>query len=240
MEHLSAARTGLRIERRLRGSIAAVAAVVCAGWIVAWGGIVVIAGMPGLALAADEASIAQATIAPSASMQSDPAAPAAVDPASSWAYDLAGELMSPYCPGRTLASCPSPQAGELIQWIAMQEAAGSTRDEVVAILIERHGEEILGAPPARGIGLWAYLLPVMGFVGFGAVVLLVLRRIVAPAAQSARASGGAAPLPAGAGAAAVAAAAAATSTGASAATFVAGASNDELARIVDAELAERA
>ena len=43
-----------------------------------------------------------------------------------FAYDLASELMSPFCPGRTVSSCPSPQAGELIQWIQVQEAAGAT------------------------------------------------------------------------------------------------------------------
>ena len=99
--------------------------------------------------------------------------------ARSWSYDLAGNLMSPYCPGRTLASCPSPQAAELVQWIVVQEAAGATREEVVEMLIERFGEEILGAPPAKGITLWAYLLPVLGFVVGGGLVVVALRRIVA-------------------------------------------------------------
>ena len=47
-----------------------------------------------------------------------------------WGYDLGDELMSPFCPGRTLSSCPSPQAAELVQWIVTQEAAGTTREEV--------------------------------------------------------------------------------------------------------------
>ncbi len=99
--------------------------------------------------------------------------------AKSWGYDLASELMSPYCPGRTLASCPSPQAAELVQWMVLQEAAGSTQEEVVAILIERFGEEILGAPPAKGITLWAYIFPVLGFVVGGGLAFVALRRIVA-------------------------------------------------------------
>ncbi|MFP6655030.1 MAG: cytochrome c-type biogenesis protein CcmH [Myxococcota bacterium] len=96
-----------------------------------------------------------------------------------WGYDLSAELMSPYCPGRTLASCPSPQAAELVQWIVLQEAAGSSEEEVVEILIERFGEEILGAPPAKGITLWAYIFPVAGFVLSGGVAFFALRRIVA-------------------------------------------------------------
>ncbi|MBY0401956.1 cytochrome c-type biogenesis protein CcmH, partial [Myxococcota bacterium] len=136
----------------------------------------------GLALApALVAGAADESAAPNAIVESElRAAGAAGDPAkSTWAYDLAGELMSPFCPGRTLASCPSPQAAELTQWIALQEAAGVSRDEVVAILVERHGEEILGAPPAKGITLWAYVFPVLGFLAFGGIAALVLSRIVA-------------------------------------------------------------
>ena len=142
--------------------------------------------------------------------------------AEGFAYDLAAELMSPYCPGRTVASCPSPQAAELIEWISMQEAAGASEDEVVEMLIDRFGEEILGAPPAEGITLWAYVFPVLGFLGGGGVAALALRRLV---------GGGAAPVALGAE---------------PAADGVVGAEPDaqpstdaELARLVDAELAER-
>ena len=96
----------------------------------------------------------------------------------SWGYDIAHDLMSPYCPGRTLATCPSPQAAELVQWIVMQEAAGVTQEQVIEMLIERFGEDILGAPKAEGITLWAYIMPVLVFaIGF-VVALFVLRRIV--------------------------------------------------------------
>jgi cytochrome c-type biogenesis protein CcmH len=159
------------------------------------------------------------------------AATAAPTGGASWAYDLAADLMSPFCPGRTLAACPSPDAAELIQWIALQEAAGASREEVVAVLVERHGEAILGAPPARGITLWAYVFPVLGFLAFGGVAIFVLRRIVSPRGSAmpatSPASGTSSP-PTGRG------------VEASARPATAGAPADELARIVDAELAERA
>ena len=104
--------------------------------------------------------------------------------AKSWSYDLADVLMSPYCPGRTLSSCPSPQAAELVQWMVVQEAGGATQEQVVEMLIERFGEEILGAPPAKGITLWAYILPVLGFVVGGGLVVVALRRIVAKGPES--------------------------------------------------------
>jgi cytochrome c-type biogenesis protein CcmH/NrfF len=99
----------------------------------------------------------------------------------SWGYDISHELMSPYCPGRTLATCPSPQAAELVQWIVMQEAAGVSQEQVIEMLIERFGEDILGAPKAEGATLWAYVLPVLAFVVFGGVAFFVLRRIVGAA-----------------------------------------------------------
>ena len=145
-----------------------------------------------------------------------------------WGYDLGDELMSPFCPGRTLSSCPSPQAAELVQWIVTQEAAGATREEVLEILVERYGEEILGAPPAEGITLWAYIFPVAGFVLFGGVAFYALRRIVAGAGESGGRASTPDPAPtltpteaAAPGAAPVAA------------------SDDELERLVDAELASR-
>ena len=97
----------------------------------------------------------------------------------SWGYALGHDLMSPFCPGRTLATCPSPNAAELVQWIVMQEASGVTKEQVIEMLIERFGEEILGAPPAEGITLWAYIFPVLGFVVGGGIAFIALRRIVA-------------------------------------------------------------
>ena len=49
-----------------------------------------------------------------------------------WGYHLANELMSPYCPGRTLNDCPSSQAAELKSWILAQEQAGRSQAEPLA------------------------------------------------------------------------------------------------------------
>ena len=93
-----------------------------------------------------------------------------------WAYDLAHQIMSPYCPGRTLAECPSPQADTLRMWLIVQEAAGRDREEVEAELIERFGDAMLAAPRPEGFGLAAYLVPVLVFVAGGVLVGVVLRR----------------------------------------------------------------
>jgi len=101
-----------------------------------------------------------------------------------WAYDLAHDVMSPYCPGRTLAECPSPQAEELRLWILTQAAAGASREEVEATLLDRFGDRILSAPRAEGFGLAAYLLPAAGFAAGGVVLWLALRRLTAGRRES--------------------------------------------------------
>jgi len=96
--------------------------------------------------------------------------------ADGWAYDLMNELMSPYCPGRPLADCPSPQAQTLRMWLIVQESAGRSRDEVEAEMVARYGESILGAPKAQGIGLTAYVLPALAFLAGGVIWFAFLRR----------------------------------------------------------------
>jgi cytochrome c-type biogenesis protein CcmH/NrfF len=98
-----------------------------------------------------------------------------------WAYDLAHDLMSPFCPGRSLAECPSPQADQLRLWIIEQARAGVTREEVEAELAANFGDQIRQTPRAEGIGLVAYAVPA-GFVVVGAALLaFFLRRSGSPA-----------------------------------------------------------
>jgi cytochrome c-type biogenesis protein CcmH/NrfF len=93
-----------------------------------------------------------------------------------WAYDLAHDLMSPYCPGRALAECPSPQADQLRLWILDQARAGATREEVEAELAANFGDQIRQTPRAEGIGLVAYAVPAAALVVGGAFLAFYLRR----------------------------------------------------------------
>ena len=117
--------------------------------------------------------VARAADAPSASAA--PLEESAV-PLEGWAYDLANELMSPFCPGRTLAECPSGKADSLRMWIIVQEAAGRPRGEVESELYERYGDIIRPAPLAQGIGLAAYIAPVVVFL-LGCVVVVAFLRV---------------------------------------------------------------
>jgi cytochrome c-type biogenesis protein CcmH/NrfF len=107
------------------------------------------------------------------------AARAATEP---WSPELERELMSPYCPGRSLVECPSPQATELRLWIQAQEQAGVPREEVEARLYEQFGDMLRHAPRAEGWGLWAYLVPAGVLLAGGVLVAWFLGRRPAPAA----------------------------------------------------------
>jgi cytochrome c-type biogenesis protein CcmH/NrfF len=105
------------------------------------------------------------------------AAPAAwAEEGQGWSYEIAHELMSPYCPGRTLAECPSSQADTLRMWLHVQEASGRPVEEVKAELVERFGEKILSAPRPEGFGLAAYVVPVLAFLVGGMLVWAFLRK----------------------------------------------------------------
>lgn len=58
--------------------------------------------------------------------------------------ELSHDLMSPYCPGRTIATCPSQQARKLEQDILTQAEEGATREEIEEVLVGRFGADIRG------------------------------------------------------------------------------------------------
>lgn len=60
---------------------------------------------------------------------------------------LSNELMSPFCPGRTIASCPSDQARKLEDRILAEAKAGKSRAEIEQSLVDRYGSEIIGYAP---------------------------------------------------------------------------------------------
>ena len=105
-----------------------------------------------------------------------PAATAADAAATRWAYQLAQDLMSPFCPGRSLADCPSPDAASLRMWILVQGAAGRTRADVEEELYARYGEVIRARPKVEGFGAGAYLIPIGVFAAGGGLVGWFLHR----------------------------------------------------------------
>ena len=109
-----------------------------------------------------------------------PQAPAKAEPlqadpeqAEALATELSHDLMSPYCPGRTIATCPSPQARKLEQHILTQAQEGKSRVEIETALAERF-PDIRGYIGRPEIIYGTALLALLAIVG----LLLVGRRWV--------------------------------------------------------------
>jgi cytochrome c-type biogenesis protein CcmH len=89
--------------------------------------------------------------------------------------ELEGRIMCPTCKGQTLDESTAPAADAVRRLIVRRIAAGDTRSEIEDRLVAEYGESILAAPPARGFGLLAWVLPIAG-LALGALVLGVLAR----------------------------------------------------------------
>lgn len=97
-------------------------------------------------------------------------------PNSDVAESAIGQLRSPYCPGLMLEVCPSPQAAALRDSIRVMAADGQSTSAIVESVLQRHGEQWRALPKRSGIGLWAWLVPVVALALGAAVVMARLRR----------------------------------------------------------------
>jgi len=79
------------------------------------------------------------------------------------AQELYDEVMSPFCPGRLLANCPSSQAADLRDRIREQLAAGEAKEDVIDGLYAIWGEEVLGA--RRNAIAWLVPVAVIALAG---------------------------------------------------------------------------
>lgn len=91
------------------------------------------------------------------------------------ASEIFGTVMSPFCPGMTIATCPSSQAAALREEVRAQLAAGATKEEVLDSLYARWGEDVLGPRSATGVGLLAWLIPAVAILVGAAGLTLWLR-----------------------------------------------------------------
>lgn len=90
--------------------------------------------------------------------------------------DVAAELMSPACPGRTLLNCTSGQAEQWRELIRQKLGEGESKEQILQYFIGMRGEEILAAPPKRGFALTVWLFPLFVIVnGAGLIVVLTYK-----------------------------------------------------------------
>ena len=107
---------------------------------------------------------------------------------------LEGELICPTCQ-TTLELSNAPVAERMRAFIRARIAAGDTKSEIKAALVEQFGESVLAAPPKKGFNLLAWVLPLAGAalaLGLLAFALVRWSRVRPEAAKpvSASANGG--------------------------------------------------
>ncbi|HHJ06940.1 MAG TPA: hypothetical protein ENK24_05530 [Anaerolineae bacterium] len=81
---------------------------------------------------------------------------------------VARKMNCPTCQSLNLADCRTQTCNQWREQIADLLASGMTQDEVLDWYIARYGEEVLQEPPKHGVGLYVWILPIIGFlVGAG-------------------------------------------------------------------------
>ncbi len=89
---------------------------------------------------------------------------------------LAAELRCPVCQGLSIEDSPSELAQEMRLLIRERLRAGDTPEQVRAYFVSRYGEWVLLEPPARGLNLAVWALPVAVILAGIGFVLVVVRR----------------------------------------------------------------
>lgn len=114
--------------------------------------------------------------------------PPAVDKADAQAEAqvLFREVMSPFCPGLTLADCPSPNAFELRKDIQARLERGESRDAIVDALVAQYGTELLSDPSDTPIGRVVWGVPfLLAALAAGGLAFLVRRMTHGQSAETA-------------------------------------------------------
>lgn len=87
-------------------------------------------------------------------------------------YSLANQVRCPVCEGQSVAQSQAPPSLAIYSQIQQQLAAGDPSSQVLARIVSSYGPGILERPPARGVSLVVWVVPVIAVLG--AVVGLVL------------------------------------------------------------------
>ena len=90
------------------------------------------------------------------------------------AQSIDESLICPSCPGKTIGQAQVAQAAQMRLLVREKLAEGWTRQQILDYFDERY-EGVLAEPPKQGFTLLAWVLPIIGMVGGGAVVYFVIR-----------------------------------------------------------------
>ena len=84
--------------------------------------------------------------------------------------------MCPVCQGETIAQSESQAAAQVKRFIQGRVQACASESEIKREIVSQYGTQILAAPPRKGFGWVAWLLPAIGIVVAAGAMALLARR----------------------------------------------------------------
>ncbi len=91
------------------------------------------------------------------------------------AKEIFFEVMSPFCPGRSLHDCPSGAATDLKNEIRASLQRGENKNQIMESLVQKFGSDIRAVPSTSGFGLLAWLVPGIFLIGGGLIIVRWIR-----------------------------------------------------------------
>lgn len=92
------------------------------------------------------------------------------------ANEIYYQVLSPFCPGRALADCPSTKAHELKLEILQELESGKSKAEVLDIVFKKYGDEFNSKPPLSGFASLAWIIPILFFTILGLIFYLKIKK----------------------------------------------------------------
>ena len=105
-----------------------------------------------------------------------PASAPTADAVESDAQRVYTNVMSPFCPGMTMATCTSSNAADVRDEVRVRLRKGESAQAIEDSLYLRFGNEYRAVPQAQGRGMIVWLFPLAAMVVSGAGVAWVAKR----------------------------------------------------------------
>lgn len=89
--------------------------------------------------------------------------------------ELYYEILSPFCPGRALADCPTEKASILKAKIKDELLAGKSKQTVYQDVINEFGDQFRAVPDMSGLNSLAWIIPIFTIAVGLIIVILRIR-----------------------------------------------------------------
>ena len=101
---------------------------------------------------------------------------------------IAKQMYCPVCENEPLDACRTAACQQWRAQIGQMLSEGQTEQQIKDYFVARYGVRVLAQPPAQGISLGLYVLPIAGLIVGMVLVVWLLRRLRARGAEAAAAA----------------------------------------------------